>query len=242
MEKIIFLKYRAINKYLFDSLSNSTLYFSSREKLNDPFDCNINLQKAIESAIIKLSEEDSQNLQNFLSQGHIVEKFQNNIGKLGVCSFTLESQNTLMWSHYAGNHTGICLAYEFPMEFLQDGDVFFGVDAIKYKDDGLTDWLVENHGLYKTNNDYFFATLLTVFLTAKSPSWKYEGEARIIRNEQGPFQIPKEYLKQIYFGLNTKEEDKKTIFKIVNEAYDHKVTYCQIERTDKDFGIKSKKI
>ena len=242
MEKFIFLKYRAINEHLFDSLSNSTLYFSPRENLNDPFDCNIDLRKAIENAITELPEGESNNLKAFLDEDHILERFQNNIDKLGICSFALESENTLMWSHYAGNHTGVCLAYEFPMEFLNDGDVIFGVDQTKYEENGLTDWLVENHELYKTNHYDFITTLLKVFLTAKSPAWQYESEARIIRKEPGSFQIPKEYLKQICFGLNTKEDDKNTIYKIVDETYDHKVTFCQIERIDKDFGIKLKEI
>jgi len=168
MEKFIFLKYRPLNQYLLDDLSNSTLYFSPRKDLNDPFDCNINLKQSIEAALSKLPESEQENLKAFLNQDHIIERFHNNVDKLGVCSFTLESENTLMWSHYAANHSGVCLAYEFPMKFLNDGDVIFGVDQTRYKEDGLTDWLFKNHQLYKTDHYKFFTTMLTVFLTAKS--------------------------------------------------------------------------
>ena len=42
-----YFKFRVINKYLLESLMQGALYFASPEELNDPFDCNLDIKKAI---------------------------------------------------------------------------------------------------------------------------------------------------------------------------------------------------
>ena len=78
-------------------------------------------------------------------------------------------------------------------------------------------------------------------LSIKGKGWGYEKEARIICSKKGAFPIPKDYLKQVYFGMNAPESDISLIKQIIDNI-GYSVEYYQIERTEKDFGIKPVKI
>ena len=170
MEKFIFFKYRQVNDHLLDSLLNGTLFFSLRENLNDPFDCNVDIRKSIQNAIDKSADGKAENLKEFLSKDEVLDRFRNNVNELGVCAFSLQLENTLMWSHYADNHRGVCIMYEFPMEFLNNGEIIFGVDSAKYEENALINWLIKNNDLYKENHFEFITSLLELFLIAKFPA------------------------------------------------------------------------
>ena len=78
-------------------------------------------------------------------------------------------------------------------------------------------------------------------LTIKGTGWSYEQEARIIREKDGTFSVPKEFLKQICFGLNASESDMHLIRKII-ESIGYTVDYYQIAKKESDFGIEAVKI
>jgi len=77
--------------------------------------------------------------------------------------------------------------------------------------------------------------------TIKGKDWGYEKEVRIIRDKEGAFPIPKDFLKQVCFGMNTPESDISLIKQIIDNA-GYSVEYYQIERSEQDFGIKTVKI
>jgi hypothetical protein len=64
-------KFRDIDKYTIDSLIKGTIFFSPPEKLNDPFDCNLDVKKSILNASEYLlrngSLRGSENLKNLLT-------------------------------------------------------------------------------------------------------------------------------------------------------------------------------
>lgn len=45
-----------------------------------------------------------------------------------------------MWSHYADQHRGIALHYDFPIDFLNNPDEIFGVAPVKYGTNTVSDW------------------------------------------------------------------------------------------------------
>jgi hypothetical protein len=52
-----YFKFTNINKNTIESLLKGTIYFCIPEKLNDPFDCNLDIEKAIKNSAHTLGED-----------------------------------------------------------------------------------------------------------------------------------------------------------------------------------------
>jgi hypothetical protein len=75
-------------------------------------------------------------------------------------------------------------------------------------------------------------------LTAKSASWTYEREGRIIRKEAGLVQVPPECLKQICFGVNVDAAQERLVRQAVSD-YRH-VQFARMRRDpDSDARLKA---
>ena len=232
-------KFRVINKYLIDSLVRGVLYFSHPDRLNDPFDCRVDIKKSAINAVSKLSGKKKDNLLN-LTRTSDFDRIQKVIGNVGICSFSLVLENSLLWSHYANEHQGLCLTYRIPESFINDkSNEITGVPRVEYGDNPLTDWFIENTPEYP-NFDFkkFIKEIIKKVLTIKSTCWNYEEEVRIIRQKQSSLKIPKEYLKQVCFGLNTPETDIDLIKDIISNS-GYKVSYCKMKRNESDFGLEA---
>ncbi len=55
-------KFRSINKNFIDSLVMGTIYFSTPKRLNDPFDCKIDIKKSIIQASGKIDRNAKEEL------------------------------------------------------------------------------------------------------------------------------------------------------------------------------------
>lgn len=231
-----YFKFRSINKHLIESLVNSSLYFAKPDMLNDPFDCKLDLAKSFSRAASSATGERKDFLETVLEKTPFAEDWKMLFDNVGICSFSLDSldlNETLMWSHYADKHKGLCLSYRFPESFFLDPqNKVFVWGKVKYTDDALTDWLKTDAPLEFDNLN----PLIEIYLTAKSPAWKYEGEARIIREEHGPLIIPFGYLEQICFGLHTPKADIDLVTKLASE-YCGCNKFCRMVRSESDFGI-----
>ena len=146
-----------------------------------------------------------------------------------------------MWSHYADDHKGICLRYDFPESFLDNEDEVLGVSQVSYEPNAISNWLRSNIKLFKSDQKDFIINLLTTLLTSKAPSWSYEEEARIIRHVTGLFDVPRDMLTHIIFGLQTSEADEALIRSIANKYYGA-IKFGRVVRTDEDFGINAEEI
>jgi hypothetical protein len=91
----------------------------------------------------------------------------------GVVSFAGNPRETLMWSHYASEHTGVCFQFETARDFatlsravtVDYGEQFPTVDCIVNFPEGLVKMMMNKH-----------------------PCWTYEDETRIIMdNEAGKY-------------------------------------------------------
>ncbi len=228
-----YFKFRSINKHLIESLVNSSLYFAEPNTLNDPFDCKLDLDKSFSRAASSATGERKDFLEKMLDTP-FPRDWKGLLENIGVCSFSLNLNETLLWSHYADEHKGLCLLYRFPESFLlNQQNKLLGWDMVKYADDALTDWLKTDAPLEMGN---FISELLKVYLTAKSNAWQYENEARIIRLEHGLLGIPSGFLEQVCFGLRTPRADINLITKLASE-YCGCNKFCQMIRGESDFGI-----
>jgi hypothetical protein len=118
----------------------------------------------------------------------------------GVYCFAGNAKNILMWSHYAGDHTGVCLQFERAHDYTG----FAPAVTVDYVDDlPVVNWITDptgDEGIGK-------------MLTKKHPCWEYEGESRIVIIEQAgrywPFRP--EALRSIIFGCASDEKVIETV-------------------------------
>jgi len=244
MGKVTLFKFRSLNKYLIDTLVKGTIYCARPIRLNDPFDCQVDIKKAAENAIPLLSGKKKQNLVKLSKSNGFFENIQKSIKSVGICSFSLVLEEPLLWSHYANEHKGLCLTYEIPFQyFFKPSTIIEGaILPVDYGENPLTEWFIENAPeKAKIDTKNFSIELVRKVLSIKGKGWEYEKEARIINDKEGAFPISKDFLKQVCFGMNASESDISLIKQIIDNAA-YSVEYYQIERTEKDFGIKKVKI
>ncbi|MCP4747990.1 MAG: DUF2971 domain-containing protein [Desulfobacteraceae bacterium] len=124
---------------------------------------------------------------------------------------------------------------------LNNGNKFIGIVKVTYEKNSLTNWFIDFAKKLPIESDSLGVELAKNYLAAKSPDWEYENEVRIIKSKPGSLKIEKDYMKQIFFGLNTPDSDIDLIKNIIDH-YNHEVDLYRIVRTDSDFGITEKKI
>jgi hypothetical protein len=235
-------KYSRINKNFIKSLSGNYVFCASLENLNDPFDCRVDIKKSAGNAISELDGEKKLTLEFFLkSFDNSLTLIQEKLSSVAVCSFSKDPEHTLLWSHYADDHKGVCVAYEIPEAFLNDPSKIIGIDSVDYGVDPLKKWFINNIPEERLNIDGFINELVKKVLFVKGKVWEYESEIRIIRELEGPFQLEKRHIKQICFGLNTPDSDIKLVKSLV-EGIGHSVDYYKIVRGNGDFSISTSEI
>lgn len=236
MSEYTCFKYRPIDKRLLELLITSTMYFPKPEQLNDPFDCSVSLPSAIQRAMTDPSCTSSDALREFQSQEENTGRFRANIAKVGVGSFSLAHNETLLWSHYAANHTGCALRFSFSEDFLNDENRILGVAQLEYTSNPISEWLAKNAQLHSENHQAFIIGLMKKVLMSKAPAWDYEQEGRIVLLEAGRLEIPRASLQTVLFGLNTTAEDIALVRRIAEKHFEG-VTFGKVIRTQDDYGL-----
>lgn len=202
----IVYKYESFDTALEKIILDNTLMFSKPSTFNDPFDCNEYLLKpqltekmlddALDSLGENLSEEYRKRLKNNLADPERVASIlKDEKEQFKMTCFSRISDETLMWSHYADKHSGICVGFKFPVENQEK----FILCGVRYENeikpiDGATDFL--RTSLY--------------WLTTKSERWEYEKEVRTItktipKNDRQTIEFDSSHIKEIIFGCNVKE-------------------------------------
>jgi hypothetical protein len=234
---ILLFKYRAVNKYLLDSLVKSQLHFALPKNLNDPYDCQVDLLAALRRAAKMAKGAQARKLAALATDTTLINTVRNLARKTAVCSFSSSLLNPILWSHYSDEHRGIALLYRIPQAFITDPKTkIVGYSGVEYTNNSLTAWLKTNP--VKFDPDYY-VSIIKHLLTIKSPSWEYEEEHRILRQRAGRLSIPREYLTQICFGLRTPRADKDLIRKVTAANYS-KMDFCEIVAGDSDFGLEAR--
>jgi len=131
MEKLkLIYKYARLNDNIKSSIRESYLWFCPAKNLNDPFDlqyrlsdsCMLQVFEQIKDELgTELAQQPNNNMgiiKGLMHQYKTNERFRDYMMKslrqkasYSVCCFTEKEDDILMWSHYGGNHSGICLMY-----------------------------------------------------------------------------------------------------------------------------------
>jgi len=105
----------------------------------------------------------------------------------GVYCFAGSAKNTLMWSHYASNHNGVCIQFER----VRDIATFSHAVRVRYVPDlPILNWVV---GFHEGISEMIFA---------KHPCWEYERESRMMLYGQAGRYVPfdPQALRKVIFG------------------------------------------
>ncbi|MBH1960123.1 MAG: DUF2971 domain-containing protein [Flavobacteriia bacterium] len=230
---MILYKYRDYTregkKRVLEIINKQELFFSSINYFNDPFDGKVFLHfngklNEIKAAQIRtqytmnLHKEEKfegvpfENIKKLVDekfsddfiadereQKAIYERIQNLHNDKGVLSLSSKNNNILMWSHYTFNHQGVCFGFDSSKDF------FVEAKRIRYQShyDNIWGWLHTDEEIVER------------ILLAKSVDWEYEDEYRIISSSPGVQKFSNNTLKEVIFGSQMTDDDRK---EIINEC------------------------
>ena len=156
---------RTVNRYLFDSLINSEMWFSNPTDFNDPFDCGIDMKintssQAEFQAYFKnhlarhFSEEELAHIDTSnISREHfefLINKIARRVTeRKGIACFLTTCGNLLMWAHYADSHKGIAMKFNV----LGDTEFFSPMKKVNYEEVYKNKFGLEFKDLSANNED-----------------------------------------------------------------------------------------
>lgn len=234
-KRVMNLKYSLVptSLYKYDSISegacslknleNNVFWLSKPSRYNDPYDSGFSLD--VDSMISNIKDELEAEIEgakeyiathNKIIDIHIQDEILKHINSKKedtlVCCFSETNLSILMWSHYANQHQGYCVEYNF-------------------KELGCLDRLIERLYPVIYSNDLFnitkykirewmLADVYDLVAIIKAKDWHYEKEWRIIENFGNEIagngkEIKAPIPKAIYLGAKMSKENKEAIKRIV---------------------------
>lgn len=190
-------------------LGNGTLRYQTPDKFNDPLDPHfalIDMSNIIKQRAERLPtniDRDNYIIETTKISREIIKK---HVYTTGILCLSLSNTHTLMWSHYANAHTGICIGFKY-LGIQADG-----VSAFKVKyDDEIKPMPILNPVVQDDN----YIAMMNL-LCRKAKVWEYEQEVRIAKiGKAGIYPIYPGYVSEIYFGVNTRGTDIQDIGKLL---------------------------
>ncbi len=187
------------------------------------------------------------------------------IKKLGdlasMTCLTETNNNTLMWSHYANNHEGICVEYDLKLLQTDPFGICKHLFPIIYGDARPVNRnihsLIDSHGALKKaiddhyvyDGDEMLDDILPMFLT-KGNEWSYEQEWRIIYTKKQMYDVDEEILYSgnlhfpcvtaVYLGYRINPEIKANLIEIadrISTAEKRKIQVYQAKLENTGYGI-----
>ena len=224
------------------------LFFSSAFDFNDPFETAVKISEYFDESEYESYIEDIYNIYNNrnITLGEFKELALNqsydtrrqriaNTLRLhsqeiyynwGICCFSEENDNMLLFSHYASDHKGLCF------EFKTDRDERLGkIQKVKYKRKFPDDRYVVIH------NDH--SKLGDLLLLTKSKDWKYEKEWRLSGQNYMPgvsYPFNPEALTGIIFGCRAGYRLKNIVRDLIGKR-DKPINLYEARMKNRAFGL-----
>ncbi|MDF9763486.1 hypothetical protein OKW24_005259 [Peribacillus simplex] len=172
-------------------------------------------------AYSKASKQEPEKVEGFVTQVYensmgIHEEFTRSVisdFQEGTCisCFSEEVNSILMWSHYAYNHKGFCIEYNFTQCDKSDAltrDLYPANYTNELFD--IADFLIQKNNVNKLFTTYSAIT--------KSDEWNYEKEWRLVltygKGKAESFNLEVVKPTAIYLGAKISEENRKTVINI----------------------------
>lgn len=150
-----------------DAINQKRGYLSDPGTFNDPFDC------SLDSVVPDPYDHPDHAALAIVLTDNVTHWNELNVRRYGVFSLTENSNDILMWSHYAGQHTGICIEYERHSNNVL-GDVSV-VRPTRYTDAyPLLSYEEAAHLQFQSAS--LDDSVLSSYIYTKSSCWSYERE------------------------------------------------------------------
>jgi hypothetical protein len=247
-----FWKFRGIDHHFGQLLVEKNLWFSAPEHFNDPFDCQVDIEKTFTAVRGELRKHLDEEFAKIVEH---VEAHVRSTRYAYLCMCKIWNQ-TLMWSHYGNNHRGAALGFTFESESpFRVVELTHG-DAV-YKTTALRDQMVqvneafglsrqfppgapglmwgEGHQLRKGFNDVLMR-LYKIVRFMKAECWSYEEEFRFETTIDDPMAsgVGREFspqdLKHVLFGTLCPDDDVARTRGLLSAPEWEHVQYWKCER------------
>lgn len=197
MLKKVFYKFRSLENWRFtiDIIVNSRLYAASFQTLNDPMEGRYyyfgdNVTKGFQKALLQSKK------------------------RRYICSLSQDKFSTLLWSYYAGGHTGIAFAVQVPdgsdieiRDVRYDSGIYIGPETMgKHPDEVALE-----------------------ILTQKQMPWQHEREVRVFTATNF---VPVK-LTELVLGCNISKLDEELITTVARRWHP-RITVSKLERSSLD--------
>ena len=221
-------------------IENKTFKFSKPKDFNDPFDLYddlIDFNNHAVNAPAGYTRKEKRKVKNAsLKKNTLLLKQSWKLQKntYGITCFSKTYKDILMWSHYADKHSGICIGFEIDVKKLLD--IGFIAFAVEYEQTFLP------RPYSKEDLEEQMKTIMQ-YVSMKAKFWEYEKEVRFV-NFDYFLKHTSEYLnfgefaeiKEICFGLKTKEFEKKKIKKLFSKT-NCNVSYYEMAAIKNEFKL-----
>lgn len=193
--------FRSFNEYSLSDLVNNQITVCPSWKMNDPFDSIVNLWAA------------EGHLSETCKDVRHIKAYAESFRYYRIRSFAYGEENdvlgnSLMWSHYAGEHRGFCVKYNLSSKFIkQESNEKYEhmyLKKINYSSS------VVNIATPSIDSNLAFAT--------KSQEWSYENEVRLILYNPNVKSLfygidldSSSYIDSIFFGYRCDRQNMNTI-------------------------------
>jgi len=209
-------KFRTLNEYFWEGLENATIHFSAPGYLNDPFDCQIDVMKAVRLAKAGAPPLESPIMDRWQAFAKSVTERAKTSGVFSLCAGKITSlEQRLLWPHYADDHKGVCVTYQVPDTFTE---TLVGFAPVNYCVEGLLNALRDVDLSTEPDFETRIKPVITAYLTTKAEQWKHEREARYISMAPGNVTIERGWLRQICFGLRTPADMRARVIETVRRC------------------------
>lgn len=211
-------RYQRLTAHSLASLLNDTVWLSSPTTFNDPFDCAITLSRdklkeSLDHAIAEIASRNNIPKEQIANHDKVINQdeqayewlrssLKNSMQRIGVLCFSATHSEILMWSHYANNHKGFCVEYDF-----SEGSHLRKIAQPVCYSETIPALSLANLPEGAESN------FLDVCIFTKAKQWQYEQEWRVIMPEGGrSFQAPAKTT-SIIFGARMPTEEKVMLFR-----------------------------
>jgi hypothetical protein len=200
-------------------IEGASLLFSTPLSFNDPFDLYTGLiDTSFNEETLKNWFESAASHFPIEKRIAIFDKYKNNTQyiseilegtlqsfktKTGITCFSKSYTKSLMWSHYADKHAGVCLG----LNIVPIGLTNFTLLEVNYIDS------VQPLNYFKNKPN-----VLMYWLYTKSKIWSYEEEVRAVyldKNGLVPFE--RECLKEVHFGMRTTADQREEVIALLQQ-------------------------
>lgn len=190
-------------------VSQEALYFASPFQLNDSFELDEDkikfdmtdgniwslLKRMYPNDLIKQTEVFELSKKNRHLVPEVMKAQMSRIRQeCGVCCFTTDPRNKLMWGHYGSADTGVVIGFDLPPFSLHVKDLF--VMKVLYEEE-------------RSFINYFDKpfTIFPIWAFVKNIDWAYEKEIRAVAmSYNGLLKFDISSIQEIHYGMKAKDE------------------------------------